>query len=350
MNKFNKIYVYCPADAVTGGPDALHQLVFYLRNLGCDAEIVYYDCFLGKIPSIPQQYKEYVSSYLLEKDVVDEANNAVVLPENAVSKQVDFKKARVFIWWLSVDNNLYRSSFFWKICFFVTLPARIVKNFSYYKNHFREAVLKTLQKRMYSFENERENVEHICASYYAYNFVSARTKRNVSVCIEPISKYFLDRYEVEKRILDSGVRKDEVLYNPKKSAAFVKEISRFAPEIKFIPLVGMNQDQLVEKYKSSKLFVDFGHFPGAERMPKEAALFGCAIITGRKGAASIYDDVPIPEECKFSVEKNQIPMIVNAIKKSLAEYESRKNLFVPYQLVVLNLENKFKKSLMDLFV
>jgi len=45
---------------------------------------------------------------------------------------------------------------------------------------------------------------------------------------------------------------------------------------------------------SRKLYVDFGKHPGKDRMPREAAVHGCCIITGRRGAAGNPFDIPIP--------------------------------------------------------
>ena len=47
------------------------------------------------------------------------------------------------------------------------------------------------------------------------------------------------------------------------------KVSKVAPELKFEALRGLTQEQLIEKYETSKLYIDFGAFPGAERIPEE---------------------------------------------------------------------------------
>lgn len=341
------VYVFCPNDFVTGGPDALHQMVYYLNLVGIDAEIVYYAYSNKHVFSIPNAYKKYISKFVIEKDFVDDENCTVVVPEHAVGKLKLFKKSKVFIWWLSVDNNTSRSSFFWKIFFFATLPARVVKNWAYYKKHFGEAVVKTLQAKVYSFKKESDNVAHICASYYAYDFVSKKSSNKVSLCIEPISKFFLEKYNSHKDNLNSSDRKNVVLYNPRKSGVFVKKLADYAPDLNFEPLVGLTQEQLIDKYKSSKVYVDFGPFPGAERIPKEAVLFGCSIVTGRRGASNFYGDVPILDEYKFGDYQNQIEQIVQKIRELLSNYNTKNKDFFEYRKSVLSLEENFMKSLKD---
>ena len=46
-------------------------------------------------------------------------------------------------------------------------------------------------------------------------------------------------------------------------------------------------------------YIDFGPHPGMDRLPREAALAGCVVITNREGAAGFNEDVPLPSEFKF---------------------------------------------------
>lgn len=347
--KFKKIYVFCPNDFVSGGPDALHQLVYYLKALGCDAEMVYFAFSSRHHFAIPVAYSNYISHFITEQEFVDDAENAVVLPEFAVEKLDFIKKSRAFIWWLSVDYNCNRSSFLWKVFYFATLPARVVKNFDYYKNRFSEAIVKTLKKRVYSFKAEQSNVEHLCASYYAQDFVKRRSAKGAHLCIEPVSKIFLDKFEAQKGALDDLPRFDKILYNPRKSGAFVKKLADMAPDLKFTPLTGLSQEDLIEKYKTSKLYIDFGPFPGAERMPKEAVLFGCAVITGRFGASNYYGDVPIPDGYKFTNPIKEKDLIIKKIREVLDRYSEMKSDFDEYRSTVLSLEQNFLAALKGIF-
>ena len=163
--KFEHIYVFCPNDNVSGGPDALHQIVYYLNYIGCAAEIVYFTQTRNKDYSIPKLYQKYVSSFLKEDEVEDSQKNAVIITETFVGLAKRFKHSTVFIWWLGVNNNVLHANFFWKTFFFISLPLRIVKNFKYYRVHLLDAIQKTLKKTPYTFRKEQRNVKHICASF-----------------------------------------------------------------------------------------------------------------------------------------------------------------------------------------
>lgn len=343
------VYVLCPANYVTGGPDALHQMVCYLNQCGVNAKIVYTVDPKPESVTIPEPYRIYVDSFLTEADIVDAPENIVVISEVHTHKIRQFKKAKILLWWLSVLNSK-KFSFKNKSIYFLTLPLRMVKNWWYYKNNTLKAIKWMLVHKDYSFRRESPNISHLCASYYAYDYVSRRSKNPVAKCIEPISKLFLDVYSQEKKNISKQNRKNVILYNPVREYNHILDkISSVAPELKFEPLRGLTQQQLIEKYKTSKLYIDFGAFPGAERIPKEAVLFGCAIITGKRGASGFHGDVPIPEEYKFGNPEKQIKEIVEKIRFVLNHYEDVYSDFDEYRNTVLNLEKNFIKSLKEIF-
>lgn len=339
-----KIYVLIPYGLVTGGPDALHQLVYYLNKLKFSACAVYLGA--SKNEEIPKQYDTYIKDYLLFDEVIDDKDNIIVIPEFISYLKKDFRKSRVFIWRLSVDYNLNKTSLFYKMFFLLTIPLRLVKNRrkSYRRivSNFKNA----LQKEKYSFKNEPSNLTHLCASYYAYDYVSRRSKNRFYLCIEPISKFFL---EMSRDGISYSDREDIVLYNPAKCGEFVKKIIERAPSVKFVALKGMSQSQLIEYYKRAKVYIDFGPFPGAERMPKEAVLFGCSILTGKNGASAYYGDVPISNNYKVESKIGNITLIISKIEYMMENYESIIFDFEDYKNTVLKLEDNFINQLKTIF-
>ena len=190
---------------------------------------------------------------------------------------------------------------------------------------------------------------HLCASYYAFDYVSSKTKKNCQILIEPISLFFLENYNLK----NNGKRENIVLFNPRKNYSFTKQIISFAKRKKypivFMPLKGYSQDELTKLYSKAKLYIDFGSFPGAERIPKEAVINGCNILTGTNGASGFYGDVPIDNEFKIKSIKSNIKIIVDRIDFMLNNYENLYNRFDTYRKQVLGLEANFEKQLIRLF-
>jgi hypothetical protein len=56
--------------------------------------------------------------------------------------------------------------------------------------------------------------------------------------------------------------------------------------------------------------------------PRQAALLGCRVITGRRGAAANASDVPIQDRYKFADSRRQIPRITRTIRDVLLHYDA----------------------------
>ena len=84
-------------------------------------------------------------------------------------------------------------------------------------------------------------------------------------------------------------------------------------------------------------------------MPKEAVLFGCLIITGKKGASKYYEDVMIDDDYKFIEDEGNIDKIITLIKNMLTNYEEYIHSFEKYKKHVLLLEENFIKKINEEF-
>jgi len=337
--KYNQIYVFCPYGVITGGPDALHQIVYYLNDLGITAHIVYYD-IVSRKKKIPFQYEKYIKDYLLLKDVMDLKKNAAIFPEIITSFVYNYKKLDKYIWWLSVDHGKKVSPSLWN-----RLKHNPFKNLHYkvHKHIFSQDNSKSTE---YKFNNKIE-VTHLCASYYAYNYVESHLVNNRAILlIEPISKIFLEN----TKKLKNHEKVDAILYNPSKNFEFTDKVIKHCPDLEFTPIKGYNQKQLIELYSRTKVYIDFGPFPGAERIPKEAVLYGCTILTGRNGASNFYGDVPIKDEYKIESKVENVEFIRNKLLYMLENYEIISNDFVEYRNTVAGLETEFIKNLSNIFL
>jgi hypothetical protein len=58
----------------------------------------------------------------------------------------------------------------------------------------------------------------------------------------------------------------------------------------------MSRKEVISSLTSSKIYLDLGIHPGTDRIPREAALLGCVIVTNKRGSAGNKIDVDIDEE------------------------------------------------------
>lgn len=321
------IYICAPAYKVSGGPEALQQMCYYLRSLGKESIIVFYDYEEGKDP-MPDRYKLYGNKWVLFEDLKDEDGDICVVPEVRTRALNGIKKARRYIWWLSKDYLIYEKASIWK-------------KFKYYGKKFLHIDVISLDTRYCNFD--LKDVTHLCGSKYAYEYVRNVLKlADVHYCVEPISLEFLQMGTYV------GIdRKDVVLYNPSKPSVLMGKLLERG-KFDFIPLKGYTPEELAGLYKSSKLYVDFGAFPGPERIPKEMVYFGGQILVGFQNAAMNDFDVAIPEKYKIK-NLEDVEFVEKMISVLLNNTSSPYFDFSSFQAKVANLETEFKKQLNALF-
>ena len=111
----------------------------------------------------------------------------------------------------------------------------------------------------------------------------------------------------------------------------------------------MTTQEVVQLVRSAKVYIDFGNHPGKDRIPREAAIGGCIVITGKKGSAAFEEDVPIPNKYKFDEEKNTNVEIIETLKFALANYEEEQKLFKNYINVISEEKNEFIEDIRSVF-
>lgn len=335
----SKIYVIgCPW-VISGGPEALHQLVYYLNQLSYDAYLVYPDSDLPENYEIPEPYLKYVDSYLRLSDIDDNEHNIIVFSEgHRLEFFSKFKHIQKGVWFLSV--NYYRA-FYSKDFPFVQKLKRLLR----ISKHYVFSLL-----GLDFFVHDDDTVK-MAASYYAFDYLTSH-KGCPKLMIEPISLEFIDYFKSNNYSIScDNPRENNILYNPARTdnEFMVERLKPLLPEYRFIPLKGLTHDEMSNLMLRSKVYIDFGSFPGAERIPKEAAVFGMCIITGKNGAAHFHNDVPIPEKYKFDNYKNELTAISDTIIDLMNNYKERTDDFSEYRQTIYNLEPNFKNQLLSVF-
>ena len=150
-------------------------------------------------------------------------------------------------------------------------------------------------------------------------------------------------------IIKLSQKQDIVVYNPKKGSLFTKKIIDAAPNIKFVPIIHMTRDEVIKTLQKAKVYIDFGNHPGKDRLPREATILGCCVITGKRGSARYYEDVPILETYKFEDKVENIPMIIEKIKDCFENFEKRHGDFDKYRKVIKEEHSRFVSDLKQVF-
>ena len=267
---FNLIQILAPANFETGGPESLHNLCRLTNDLGIPCEMVYYP--YGNNYSVPPSYQKYRIDCAPLKDREDVL---MIFPEVFCMPALRIKKARVLMWWLSVDSFLENRD----------------GKFSDKLRYFRRALKR---KRPILGIRSLRGLQHLSKCFYDKSYLSSNGIDSMLLS-GPISRYYTDSVASD----DYFERENSILYNPRKGSKIMDYLMSSCPDYIFKPLVGLSESQLRSAYRRSKLYVDFGSHPGQERMPREAVASGCCIITGRRGSAANPYDIPIDNRYKI---------------------------------------------------
>lgn len=276
----------CPANCVTGGPEAIHEFVSELNKIdGVHARIWYWD--VQSLPPQPEEYASYGCDYVL--DIPDGYDGVLIVPEIWANRVMDFgcKKA---VYWLGVDAYA-----------------------GWTAEPDRGAFLMD------------ESILHIAQSDYAADFLKKLGVKRIVKCTDMLNADFYKPYTEEPR-------SDVVLYNPAKATPFMKKVMAACYGIEFRPLKGLTRAEMIDTMRHAKLYVDFGEFPGRERIPREAVLCGCCIITSKIGAAAYYGD--FWHDYKFDSKEAHIWAIVRKIRYVLDNYDECRKDFDGFRRIL----------------
>lgn len=336
IKKDNVVYVLCPAYIKTGGPELLHQLVYKMNSNGIKAFITYYgiDETNQKKECTHDDFKKYIKSYKKINEIPDNENSIIISPESVTALKILFKfsKVKKIIWWLSVDN--------------------FTKNYGLIMPIKKYGLINTIKKLLrnkllLSFNKIKEVDYHLCQSNYAIDFLQKKSinKNQIYYLSDYISKEYLEISE------DQWPKKeDNVLYNPKKGFEFTQKVINKANDLNFIPIQNLTTNQVKELLLKSKIYIDFGNHPGKDRFPREAAVCGCCVITGKRGSAKYYKDVPISDEYKFEDEYENIDSIINKIRLCIDDYNNEIKNFKDYRDFIKSEELLFEKDVLRIFL
>lgn len=326
---FSIVYVFALAYLASGGPELLHQLCAELRSIGINAVMLYTNYHNKTISPQPEIYQKYKVPYALDVDDIDGC--AYIIPETMVEVLPRIKNGKKYVWWLSVDN-LYDAC----VNFYERASDKCEK---------REKLMNILQFCSGIFKLD---VIHLVQSEYARNHCKCLGISDDK--IKYLGDYLRDEF-IENALKTCEIEKQNmVAYNPKKGKEFTENLISLAPDIEWIPLQGLTPDEMSLLLRSVKVYIDFGEHPGMDRIPREAAISGCCVITGRKGAAAYHEDVPILEKYKFDDNAENVHYeVIAKIRDIFDNYEQYTLDFDDYIEFIKNQKNKFKLDVRNIF-
>lgn len=302
-------YIVAPAGISSGGPELAHQMCRELINNGCEAYMyyLYADSMMPVDIECVEKYDKYDTTHEMDFAKVNQNGNIVVVPEglvNLVSFAKVLSRATLVLWWMSVDNYFVANS------------------------------LSELAQADTLFNL------HLVQSKYAETFLTEN-----GICEDKIlyvSDYISDKYG--QFIYPAEFRKDIALFNPKKGLGKLKPVMDRMPHLNWIPLINLSEDEMLLYFEIAKVYIDFGGHPGRDRIPREAAVCGCCVVTNRMGSAGYHEDVPIDNIYKVDTDADYIIASIELIDSIVRNYAVRVEDFKEYREWIKDEINRFKED------
>ncbi len=302
----------------TGGPEALHQLVHTLTSLGAEASVIYLNECNGTLivsDCTQNQYPEYTGIQIKSQLSIN-GNTIVILPEVWASFALDFAKdCKVLVWWLSVDNGLLSLG---KIAFYLDL----------FRSH--------------------PHIFHAYQSTYAKNFLSSLGLSQIQL---PLSDFINGDKELPRiKLSGQPLKPLQICFNPVKGAWLAQLFQDNHPDATFIPIKQMDRNQIKKVFIESDFYVDFGHLPGKDRLPREAIKSGTRVFLRDCGDGFHSCDWLLPSHCYFSAEDCSSGALWKSLHYELSNGTSE--MWRPAQAKVAGEEKLFKhecQNLLDFF-
>ena len=265
-----KVIVIAPIGK-TGGVELLHQFAFHLAE---NYENVYLKYTQNNYEGTYKFYEEYTKKIRVSNKISH--NDILIIPETMPYMLRRYKQNLKFFWWMSVDN-LYG-----------TLN---LKN-----------MIATKRFPIFSIKSliRQDNTKHMVQSFYAKKHL-----KDVYEIFDTLdmTDYINEDFSIkfQKHVTDYDLRDNVILYNPSKGGEEqLQLINLLSQKFKFLPLVGLTREKMGELMGKSKVYLDLGNHPGKDRIPREAALMGCSIITNTRGSAGNKFDIPIDKKFKIN--------------------------------------------------
>lgn len=296
--RFDQVLVFCP-DATTGGPEALHQLVDSINRQGGQAKLVYtgpqsefsikdsvISCSLHPDSIAYKTYQRYSPEVLSTTKVTE--NSLLIFPEISVDLAWAVRcglPCSVACWWLALHDLANTHDELW--C-----------------RDFMNGVIQFNQS-YYAFEHLHSRRAPAIVPLFDY------TDRN-------FVRYGLIELEGTKR---TAKRPRSIAYFPRKGRElaneFFKQVELKGLEIEPLAIENMTKDEVMTALGSSVIYIDFGHHPGKDRVPREAAAVGNVVLIHRVGAGRPFQDHSIDEDYKFDKDDIKSGKLIETVEAIL---------------------------------
>jgi len=296
--RYESVVIICP-ETITGGPEALHQLGHSINRLGGHAVMAYYGAqnlqvINSNLIGMSSPRDEFRSHYQCYSPITVESialndRTLVVFPEIFPIEALNFRWSHRAIWWLSVDHAMDKT------------PALGYKSAA--SDIFHD-----------------DTLLHFCQSWYAINYLHQNGARQIIQLFDYVERSYRLSKEVAAAKVDSTEIRKVALF-PRKGAELARNFVTTCPQFAYSLIESMSREDVGKTLADSSVYIDFGHLPGKDRVPREAALAANIIFLHEKGSATHYGDFPVDSYYLFTSTDVHNGSLSSRVREALSNYD-----------------------------
>lgn len=295
----------------------MHQLFSSLRKE--EVEVFLCDPYpFENLRQPVEDYKTHQPNWLSWKKIPQDIDLLLTLESFDRLPRLFFKRStKIGIWWLSVDNAefefmrpaLEKSQYGSPHADWRQANTRVAS----FKRSVRKFLARAFRRVFWKKVNANTSV-HFFQSAYAKDVVEKRLGRSGHMLSDISENY-------DTQIKQNHIERSSklIVYNGNKGAGYVEQLAKRLPEFEFVKLQGLDSVGLARAFSKAAFYMDLGHFPGKDRMPREAIRIGCPVVLARRGSARYVDDFDIPEEFRLDIHTNSPQQLEDSLRVLLKQ-------------------------------
>ncbi len=337
--KFEKIYIFCPTDVVSGGVNSLQILCNALVNNNIDAKIYYIkpdEEFINHAV-----IRSFNTPYTTHIDDSDE--NLLIVPEAYIPVLHQYASIRKMIYWLGIYFYIKKPPHRFPLS--IKIVRKIFAGYSFFGNPANGFHALTQRVNLWSKKKDpvwSSAIIHMTNSFYAADFLKHMGINDAIVLHNPVrEEFYLQKTK--------PVKEKKILFGPGTPNRLIRKIRKSFPDYECIRLRHIHPDDVHRLYTESMLFIELGDFAGRNRMPREAVLSGCVVITSRTGSAHYHSDLPLPDYYKINTGRVYLPELINKIYAVVNDYPLHYSNMHHYMESLINEKNNFRTEVASVF-
>jgi len=175
----------------------------------------------------------------------------------------------------------------------------------------------------YARRISRRDIHVGTQSYYGQSFVRRHLNQDA---------FLLTDYPRPMPSLSDVKRQPNlVAFNGAKGQWKIPELRNLLPDIEFLPIQGMSFEEVCGALAAASLYVEIGHLPGRDRLPREAALLGTPTVLLARGAGFCWDDFPLGVDYRIPYTIDWAQHMAPAIQAALDDPATIRQVQEPFR-------------------